>query len=125
MTQIDELKKWLNEVLSHYEHLHKHSGTLILHDRVCWDSYKSVQSKIAEIEGNKAKVFYPNDVLADGDFWVECNVCKTQLKNWTGSTPCCGSIAWLVEDGKPTKKLSLFASVGGEPIKTTTVDVGG
>ena len=59
------------------------------------------------------------------DFWVECNVCKTQLKNWTGSTPCCGSIAWMVEDGKPTKKLSLFASVGGEPIKPTIVNMGG
>ena len=66
-----------------------------------------------------------NNVLADSYFWVECNVCKTQLKNWTGSTPCCGSIAWMVEDGKPTKKLSLFASVGGEPIKPTIVDVGG
>lgn len=63
--------------------------------------------------------------LADSDFWVECNVCKTQLKNWTGSTPCCGSIAWMVEDGKPTKKLSLFASVGGEPIKPTVVNVSG
>lgn len=52
----------------------------------------------------------------DNDFWVECNVCKTQYKNWIGSTPCCGSIAWIIEDGKPTKKLSLFASVGGEPI---------
>ena len=66
-----------------------------------------------------------NNVLADSDFWVECNVCKTQLKNWTGSTPCCGSIAWMVEDGKPSKKLSLFASIGGEPIKPTIVDVGG
>lgn len=63
--------------------------------------------------------------VSGSDFWVECNVCKTQLKNWTGSTPCCGSIAWLVEDCKPTKKLSLFASVGGEPIKPTVVNVGG
>jgi hypothetical protein len=59
------------------------------------------------------------------EFWVEFNVCKRSLKNWTGSTPCCGSIAWVVEEGKPTKKLSLFASVGGEPIKPTIVDVGG
>ena len=66
-----------------------------------------------------------NPVVSGSDFWVECNVCKQQLKNWTGSTPCCGSIAWLVEDGKPTKKLSLFASVGGEPIKPTVVDMGG
>ena len=69
-----------------------------------------------------------NDFIADvsdSDFWVECNVCKQQLKNWTGSTPCCGSIAWMVEDSKPKKKLYLFASVGGKPIKPTIVDVGG
>lgn len=50
------------------------------------------------------------------DFWVECNVCKTQLKNHTGSTPCCGSIAWIVEDGVVTRKMSLFASINNEPI---------
>lgn len=66
-----------------------------------------------------------SNVLADSDFWVECNVCKIELKNWTGSTPCCGSIAWLVEDGKPTKKLSLFTSFGGEPIKPTVVSMVG
>lgn len=78
--------------------------------------------KKAEIKNENSADAKP--VLADSDFWVECNVCKTQLKNWTGSTPCCGSIAWLVEDGKPTQKLSLFASVGGEPIKPTIVNVG-
>jgi hypothetical protein len=41
------------------------------------------------------------------DFWVECNVCKQQLKNWTGSTPCCGSIAWVIEDGNVTNKTNL------------------
>ena len=65
-----------------------------------------------------------NEIIESvNDFWVECNVCKTQLKNWTGSTPCCGSIAWIVEDGKPTKKLSLFASVGDgdiQPVIVTT-----
>lgn len=46
------------------------------------------------------------------DFWVECNVCGTQHKNWVGSTPCCGSIAWIVgEDGKPTDKITLFAKL--------------
>jgi len=55
--------------------------------------------------------------VSGSDFWVECNVCKQQFKNWTGSTPCCGSIAYLVEDGKPTTKIILFASIGGEPIK--------
>jgi len=41
-----------------------------------------------------------NKIMKDKkeDFWVECNVCKTQLKNWVGSTPCCGSIAFIVTD---------------------------
>lgn len=58
------------------------------------------------------------------DFWVECNVCKTRLKNWTGSTPCCGSIAYMVEDGKATTKINLFTSSCGEPIKPTVIDLG-
>ena len=56
------------------------------------------------------------------DFWVECNVCKTQLKNWIGSTPCCGSIAFMVEDGKVTEKISLFASLNGGKIKPTVIN---
>jgi len=55
------------------------------------------------------------------DFWVECNVCKTQLKNHVGSTPCCGSISWLVENNKPTNKISIFASLNGGPIKPTFI----
>ena len=62
--------------------------------------------------------------VSGSDFWVECNVCKQQLKNWTGSTPCCGSIAYMVEDGKATTKINLFASKGGEPIKPTVIDLG-
>lgn len=42
------------------------------------------------------------------DFWVECNVCKDWLLNWVGSTPCCGSIAWLIEDNKPVEKIMVF-----------------
>ncbi len=56
------------------------------------------------------------------DFWVECNVCKTQLKNHIGSTPCCGSIAFLVEDGKATKKMALFTSVNDGPIEPTIIN---
>ena len=56
------------------------------------------------------------------EFWVECNVCKQQLKNWTGSTPCCGSIAYLIENGKATNKISLFASINNEVIKPTIVE---
>ena len=56
------------------------------------------------------------------DFWVECNVCKQHLKNWVGSTPCCGSIAYLVkEDGTVSKDLLLYGSVNNEPIKTIKV----
>lgn len=56
------------------------------------------------------------------DFWVECNVCKAQLKNHVGSTPCCGSIAWIVEDGKPTKKVSLFTSINNGPIEPAVLN---
>ena len=48
------------------------------------------------------------------DFTVECNVCKQRYINWTGSTPCCGSIAYIVEGDKTTDKISVFASTGGE-----------
>ncbi len=47
------------------------------------------------------------------EFTVECNVCKQQYDNWVGSTPCCGSIAFLVgEDGEITKQVNLYTSVG-------------
>lgn len=48
---------------------------------------------------------------SEEDFWVECNVCKTQLKNHVGSTPCCGSIAYIVENGKKTNKVALYVQV--------------
>lgn len=60
--------------------------------------------------------------LPENDFWVECNVCKTQLKNWTGSTTCCGSIAFIVENGKTTKKMSLFTD-SGAGIKPSVVEI--
>lgn len=46
--------------------------------------------------------------MGEKEFWVECNVCKHRLKNWVGSTPCCGSIAWVIEDGKVTDKVKLY-----------------
>jgi hypothetical protein len=49
-----------------------------------------------------------NTNVGRSDFWVECNVCKQRLKNWVGSTPCCGSIAWVVENNKPTKNFVMF-----------------
>lgn len=37
-------------------------------------------------------------------FVVECNVCHQRYENWSGSTPCCGSIAYLVgKNGKVLK----------------------
>ena len=46
-------------------------------------------------------------------FTVECNVCKQQYVNWVGSTPCCGSLAYLVAKyGSTSKKVSLYTSVG-------------
>ena len=59
----------------------------------------------------------------DTDFWVECNICKQQFKNWVGSTPCCGSIAFIVENGKTTNKLSLFASINGGEINPSILEI--
>jgi len=62
--------------------------------------------------------------MEENDFWVQCNVCKQQLKNWTGSTPCCGSIAYLVENnGEVSTKVSLFASINGSEIKPTIIEL--
>lgn len=59
------------------------------------------------------------------EFWVECNVCKQQLKNWTGSTPCCGSLAYIIdENGGKTQKVSLYVAMGSEQLKATTIDFG-
>ena len=33
-------------------------------------------------------------------WWAECTVCKTEYKNWAGSTPCCGALAIIVEPKK-------------------------
>jgi hypothetical protein len=61
----------------------------------------------------KVKNLLPADTVSvvDGEYIVECDVCKQQYINWAGSTPCCGSIAWLIEDGIATKKLSLFTMI--------------
>lgn len=58
------------------------------------------------------------------NFIVECAVCKQHLENWIGSTPCCGSIAYLVEDGKTSEKISLFASINGGNIEPKIIDLG-
>lgn len=59
--------------------------------------------------------------IAD-DFWVECAVCKQHLKNHTGSTPCCGSIAYVVgKDGEPTDSVSFFMCFNNGPIEATEI----
>ena len=55
------------------------------------------------------------------DFYVECNVCKQRLKNWVGSTPCCGSIAYLVKDGTVSKDFTIYASIDNEEIKPVVI----
>jgi len=46
-------------------------------------------------------------------FVVECNVCHQRYENWSGSTPCCGSLAYVVaDDGSVSKDVSLYTSYG-------------
>lgn len=46
------------------------------------------------------------------DYWVECNVCKQRYHNWAGSTPCCGSIAYIIdEDGNPTQSVMFYVKI--------------
>ncbi len=42
------------------------------------------------------------------DFIVECNVCKQRLINHVGSTPCCGSIAYIVENDEVTDRFTMY-----------------
>lgn len=42
-------------------------------------------------------------VLNENNFLVECSICKQILKNWVGSTPCCGAVAYLIKDKKTNK----------------------
>jgi hypothetical protein len=47
------------------------------------------------------------------EFTVQCAVCTQHYDNWVGSTPCCGSIAFLVnDDGSVENKIRLFSSLG-------------
>lgn len=40
------------------------------------------------------------------NFKVECNCCGQIYENWVGSTPCCGSIAFVMD--KPEKEFMLY-----------------
>ena len=32
------------------------------------------------------------------EMWSECDVCGQRFHNWWGSTPCCGSIAFVLTE---------------------------
>lgn len=52
------------------------------------------------------------------NFEVECAICHQRYVNHSGSTPCCGSIAYLVkDDGTAGKDIIITASVNGGPFK--------
>jgi hypothetical protein len=45
-------------------------------------------------------------------FYVKCNMCEAVLKDWIGSTPCCGSIAYECDkDGKVDEKMRVHLYV--------------
>lgn len=54
---------------------------------------------------------------------VECAVCTKRYENWIGSTPCCGSIAYLVVEGVVTTQMPIYASLGGMPIDSILIDM--
>lgn len=56
------------------------------------------------------------------NFEVECDVCGQRYNNHVGSTECCGSIAYMVENGEKTKKFSLFASINNQEIKPIIIN---
>lgn len=65
-----------------------------------------------------------NNNIMEKDFTVECNVCGTRYTNWVGSTPCCGSIAYLVDtENKKTNNICLFASINNEELKPTVINI--
>lgn len=41
-------------------------------------------------------------------FTVQCGVCEKRYENHVGSTPCCGALAMIVENGKVTTRASIF-----------------
>lgn len=50
------------------------------------------------------------------NYTVECNVCGQRYENHAGSTPCCGSIAYIVgEDGEKTKGFVLYGMIQEDP----------
>lgn len=55
---------------------------------------------------------------AEKSFIVECAVCHQHYENWVGSTPCCGSIAYVLdENGKPTNSSVLYVDTKRTSVK--------
>jgi hypothetical protein len=66
----------------------------------------------------EVQVFIFLIMTMEKDFWIECPVCRAQYKNWVGSTPCCGALAYIVnEQGDPTSWVSIYASLNGGPVQ--------
>lgn len=61
----------------------------------------------------------------DEDYFIaECNVCGNHLRNWVGSTPCCGSIAYIVEENGvavDNKDVILYGSKGNDLFAPTKI----
>jgi len=72
------------------------------------EQYQKCLTLLKKYPGNlrkeKIKKIYLIKIMENRDYWVECLVCGTQYKNWSGSTPCCGSLAIIVEDIKQIRK---------------------
>ena len=49
MSELDRIKMWLNEMDKNYEAI-KRRGELMPNDQLIWDTYKTVQKKIEEIQ---------------------------------------------------------------------------
>lgn len=51
------------------------------------------------------------------DFVVQCAVCKQRYTNHAGSTPCCGSVAELLDDNMEPVGSWVFNVKTGEKCK--------
>lgn len=50
---------------------------------------------------------------------MQCNVCGTRYENHIGSTPCCGAIAYILDDqGNKTRDFRVYSSYGEMQVTT-------
>lgn len=45
-------------------------------------------------------------------FYAQCRCCGQRYENWIGSTPCCGSVSFLVENDQVTSKALIYTDKG-------------